>query len=62
MSDHEVKIEVKFKQLQEVVPAKGLAQTWLTSDRTSGIPQTAPYQLSDVHLLCNLIYLEEEER
>jgi hypothetical protein len=59
---HEVKIEVKFKQLVEVVPSKGVAQPWHTSDRASGIPQTSPYQLSDVHLLCNLIYLEEEER
>lgn len=60
---HEVKIEVKFKALMDVVPKAGVAQTWHTSDRANGTIKQSFYQLgSKTSLLCNMVYLEEEER
>ena len=54
---HEVKIEVKFKKLVDVVAKMGVHST--NGARTS--MQESNFKL-EAELLCNLVYLEEEER
>lgn len=63
---HEVKLEVKFNEFKDCIAKTGVR---VADDLTqTSVPigdydaQSTQYQLKDGHLLCNMVYLEEEER